>query len=150
MSMATAASRSLPGASVAQTMAEFIELSDSDELSLDEVRARFLQRAEQVGVPYSETAALLSVSIPTIRSWVARGLLVEAEGLPVHAVTAASVGGALAALNRLDSSKPRQEVLLQLAEEIRNRDLLTHARRVSEGAAHGAFLEVTDEELAEL
>ena len=144
-------SRSLAGAGVAQAVAAPHSVTDTPGVTYEQVRQRIVNQASEVGVTYSDAARELRVTVPTIRAWVARGVLEEAEGMRIHAVTASSLGRVISVLDRLDAQQLGRGRLMELAEEIRNRELLDAAQRAHRAEGGGRrFAEVTDEEMEAL
>ena len=145
-------SRSLAGAGVAEAVAALYSVTDTPGVTYEQVRQRIVDQASEVGVTYADAARELRVSVPTIRAWVARGVLKEAEGMRIHAVTASSLGRVISVLDRLDAQQLGRGRLMELAEGIRNRELLDAAQRVRRTNAGGGrrATEVTDEEMEAL
>ena len=146
--------RALPGADLAEVVADLYSAvtSESPETSLTRTVERITARAADVAVPYSQAAEHLGVSVPTVDTWVTRGVLARVADAPVRSVTAASLGRVLSVLRRIDDLKPTQRQLIRVVEELRNRDLLDAARRAhATGQVQGpAASVVTHEELANL
>ena len=70
----------------------------------------------------------------------------------IHAVTASSLGRVISVLDRLDVQQLGRGRLMELAEEIRNRELLDAVQRVRRADAGGGrrFAEITDVEMEAL
>lgn len=90
------------------------------------VRLRLLaviERADEVGrgVPVSVAAQMLRVTQPTIRSWLARGVLEPVPEARPAAVTTRSLGEALAAASEVRAAGTDERLLRRVLDEIEDR-----------------------------
>jgi DNA-binding transcriptional MerR regulator len=94
-------------------------------------------------------AQMLGVSVPTIRLWVERGLLEEVPSRP-RKVSAVSLGQVLALTRHLEVAGEGRERLLRALETLRDRDLLTRARKAASQAKPEDLIVYDQSALAEL
>jgi hypothetical protein len=90
------------------------------------VRVRLIaliERADQVssGVPVSVAASILRVSEPTVRSWIDRGALDLMPGVRPAAVTARSLGEAVAASSDIRTIGKDERLLRRVLDELADR-----------------------------
>ena len=143
------AARALSGGDLAEVVAELYSAVHAPEDDMAVAVLRAAGRADAVAVSYSEAAKRLRISVPTVDSWVQRGVLARVADATVRSVTATSLGKALSVLRQLDDLKPTQRQLMRVAEDLRNRDLLA-ATLQAEATDHASRVVpsvVTDEEL---
>lgn len=143
------AARTLSGGDLAEVVAELYSAVHAPEDDMAVAVLRAAGRADGVAVSYSEAAKRLRVSVPTVDSWVQRGVLERVADATVRSVSATSLGKALSVLRQLDDLKPTQRQLMRVAEDLRNRDLLASTLQ-AEATGHVSGVGpsvVTDDEL---
>ena len=115
------ATRSLPGADLAESYADLLAVLRGAPLT--DAIERLSLVAEQVAVPLSQAAQHLQVSVPTVRSWLARGVLDEVRPAAVRSVSAASLGRTLDALHAVREVGDSKRELARIAERLRDEGL---------------------------
>lgn len=140
-----------PGILAAETLSDAL-VAAFDEPAYIAVAERMLRRyadaPEGVSVTLKEAADELGVSLPTVRNWIALGVLVQVSSKP-QAVSIPSLAAVLAAKESGglgDDPRPTAKLL----DEFRDRHLLTWARSVAGTASEGDFITYSEEDLAEL
>jgi hypothetical protein len=111
-------------------VADLIELGrlaateeDDDRRSrLLTLRDRLAARAD--GAKVSEAASVLGLSVPTVRSWVATGLLQEIPGRRPARVTYDSLALAKHALDEIRRHQDDRPLLITVMQILRDRDAL--------------------------
>src|SRR2546421_7713216 len=86
------------------------------------LRDRLAARAD--GAKVSEAASVLGLSVPTIRSWVAAGVLEAVPGRQPARVTYDSLALAKHALDELRRHQDDRPLLIAVMRRLRDRDLL--------------------------
>lgn len=139
--------RALPGAELAESYADLLGALRGAPIA--EALGRLSAAAEQVAVPLSQAAASLDISVPTVRTWVARGVLEEVAESSVRAVSAASLGRALDAVHAVREAGDSKRELARVLERLRD-EALHRAALAAWETRHREGREptvVTDEEL---
>ncbi len=82
-----------------------------------------VERADKVGrgVPVSVAARMLAVTMPTVRTWVARGVLEPVPEARPAAVTTRSLGEALAAASQIRAAGKDERLLRRVVDELEDR-----------------------------
>jgi len=82
-----------------------------------------MERADKVGggVPVSVAARMLGVTMPTVRTWIARGALEPLPEARPAAVTTRSLGEALAAASQIRSAGKDERLLRRVVDELEDR-----------------------------
>ena len=82
-----------------------------------------IKRADEVGtgVPVSVAARILRVTEPTVRSWMARGVLGRVADARPTTVTARSLGEALAATSEIRAVGRDERLLRRVLDELEDR-----------------------------
>lgn len=143
-------------ARVAETIADVSSMrADNPELQAElqmviaRIGARF-SGTQAAAVPLSEAAAELGISVPTVRTWIERGVLEEVGTRRVRAVSAVSLGRVLAAQRRLNAANVSKRQLALILDELERRDMLADAKAVSAASEPGARVQFSAADLAEI
>ena len=86
------APRALSGGDLAEVVAELYSAVHAPEDDMVVAVLRAAGRADGVAVSYTEAAKRLRVSVPTVDSWVQRGVLERVAEASVRSVSATSLG----------------------------------------------------------
>lgn len=140
---------------VAEDLADLFLLAQAraDEPEVVETLLRVIDRhagEQPSAVRVAEAASRLKVSVPTVRLWIERGILEEAPGAGVRRVTAVSLGWALAAVRKFGKADAGRRKLVELLDSMRDRDLLSQARRALDESHEEDLIEYSDGDLEEL
>jgi hypothetical protein len=82
-----------------------------------------VERADQIGtgVPVSLAARMLGVTMPTVRTWIARGVLEPVPEARPAVVTTRSLGEALAAASQIRAAGKDERLLRRVVDELADR-----------------------------
>lgn len=82
-----------------------------------------IERADELGrgVPVSVAAQMLRITQPTVRSWLARGVLEAVPSARPAAVTTRSLGEALAAASEIRTAGADERLLRRVLDELEDR-----------------------------
>lgn len=134
----------------AESIADVIDSARAHP-ELSALAERMLRRysADSVVVGLRETAGELGVSLPTVRDWIARGVLEEIPGRR-RGVSAVSLARVLAAKLRVQALSKDPRPLAGILDALEDDDLLALARTVAQSSDETAFIRYSDEDLAQL
>jgi hypothetical protein len=82
-------------------------------------------------------AELLGVSVPTIRSWMAYGVLRAVPGEKVTRISATSMAEALVIVREMKDGESGRRRLARVIDALRDRDLLERAQEVGDLVEYG-------------
>jgi hypothetical protein len=139
-------------ARVAETIADFSAVPGGNP-EMQAALARVLMRFggdRPAAVPLSEAAAELGVSVPTVRTWVERGVLQEVGTRRVRSVSAVSLGRALAAQRTLGATSGTKRQLALILDELERTEMLAAARAVSAASEPSTRVRYSAGDLAEI
>lgn len=123
------------------------EDDDDRRRRLLKLRDRLAERAD--GAKVSEAASVLGLSVPTVRSWVAAGVLEAIPGRQPARVTYASLALAKRALDKLRRHHDDRPLLVAVMRRLRDRAVLENPSldRALDDVAAGRLTPVRAEDL---
>ena len=126
------------------------EEDDDRRRRLLEVRDRLAARGD--GAKVSEAALVLDLSVPTVRSWVAAGVLEAIPGRQPARVTYDSLALAKHALDEIRRHQDDRPLLIAVMRRLRDRDVLDDPLldQALDDVAAGRLTPVRPEDLDEL
>ncbi|MFB9681606.1 helix-turn-helix domain-containing protein [Streptosporangium vulgare] len=93
-------------------------------------------------------AELLGVSVPTVRSWMAHGVLRAVPGEKVTRISATSLAEVLTVVRETEQGEPGRRRLARVIDALRDRDLLERAQDAAQMA--GDLVEYDEDDLKKL
>ncbi len=138
---------------IAEDLADLFDLARAiPELSAENALRRALVRHVDFPTPirFSDAAACLSVSVPTVRAWISHGVLDEVADATPRAVTAVSLGWAIHAARAETPDQVSSRQMYRVLESLHDRDMLVVARRKYEALRDDDFVEYTEQDLDEI
>ncbi|MER5650884.1 helix-turn-helix domain-containing protein [Streptosporangium sp. NPDC002524] len=93
-------------------------------------------------------AELLGVSVPTVRSWMAHGVLRAVPGEKVTRISATSLAEVLAVVRETEQGEPGRRRLARVVDALRDRDLLERAQDAAQMT--GDLVEYGEDDLKKL